>query len=127
MAEYASQGISSSVDGAPFDFEAYQDEVSAGEVYNQTGPPSGFASLSHVWGNDITTVRVHTRVSHLMSSTQTDPWPGGAGNPQPVDGAGNPVGGVYGVDKRLKGDRRRSRRSSGLQWRVTSFNRQYHT
>ncbi|HEV8613459.1 MAG TPA: hypothetical protein VGQ73_08100, partial [Gemmatimonadales bacterium] len=53
------------------------------------------------WGNDYTTVRVDTRVARLLSTTQADPWPGGAGNPKPADGAGNPIGGVYGVDKRM--------------------------
>jgi hypothetical protein len=40
-------------------------------------------------------------VARLLSTTQLDPWPGGAGNPQPADANGNPIGGVYGVDKRL--------------------------
>lgn len=94
VATHASQGISSTADGAPFDFTAYQDDV-----YYAAG--ATFASMYHYWGNDITTVRIDTRVARLLSTTQADPWPGGAGNPRPVDGAGNPVGGVYGVDRRL--------------------------
>jgi len=94
VANYASQGISSNTDGAPFDFTAYQDDV----YYSTT---AAFSSMYHYWGNDITTVRVDTRVARLLSTTQADPWPGGAGNPQPADAAGNPIGGVYGVDLRL--------------------------
>jgi hypothetical protein len=88
VATYASQGISSGA--APFDFRFYQDE-------NAT-----FRSQYHWWGNDYTTVRVDTRVARLISTGQTDPWPGGAGNPQPVAG-GLPVPGVWApaYDKRL--------------------------
>jgi hypothetical protein len=93
VATYASQGISSGTDGAPFDFTAYQDDV------YYTAP--AFASMYHYWGNDITTTRVDTRVARLLSTTQVTPWPGGAGNPRPADAAGNPIGGVFGVDLRM--------------------------
>ena len=96
VAEYASQGISSSVDGAPFEWDAFTTE----SAYNDGGT-SGFFSGFHQWGNDYTTVRVDTRVARLLSTTQADPWPGGAGSPQPVNAQGIPIGGVYGVDQRL--------------------------
>lgn len=94
VATFASQGISSIVDGAAFDFTAYQDDP----YYTGAGV---FYSLYHYWGNDITTVRVDTRVANLLSSTQQTPWPGGAGNPRPANASGAPIGGVFGVDRRL--------------------------
>lgn len=87
--EYAGKGVSSTVDGAGFDFNAYVDETFT------------FFSGFQQWGNDYGTVRVDTRVARLLSTTQLDPWPGGAGSPVPQDAAGNPIGGLYGVDKRL--------------------------
>jgi hypothetical protein len=88
---YASQGISS----APaFDFQAYQ-----GDIF-RPGYNDFFTGVEQ-WGNDYSTTRIDTRVARLLSTTQADPWPGGSGNPQPADGAGVPIGGVYGVDKRL--------------------------
>ncbi len=87
--DYASKGVSSSVDGAPFDLDAYQDE--------NTTFFTGFLQ----WGNDYTTVRIDNSINRLLSTTQIDPWPGGAGNVQPVGAGGVPIGGLYGVDKRL--------------------------
>jgi len=84
VATYASQGVSSDVDGAAFDFEAFQD-------VNTT-----FRSQYLWWGNDYTTARIDTRTATLLSTSQVTPWPGGTGNPQPVG-----VGGVYGIDARL--------------------------
>jgi len=82
VATYASQGVSSAVNGAGFDFEAYQDEN------------FDFFTGYHVWANDYTTTRVDTRVARLMATNQLDPWPGGNGNPQPNAG-------IYGVDARI--------------------------
>ena len=81
VATFASQGVSSAVNGAGFDFEAYQDEN------------FDFFTGYHVWGNDFTTTRVDTRVARLIATNQVDPWPGGAGNPLPNAG-------VYGLDAR---------------------------
>jgi hypothetical protein len=89
VAEYASKGVSSTVDGPAFDMDAYVDETST------------FYSGFQQWSNDYGTVRVDTRVARLLSTTQVDPFPGGAGNPVPHDASGNPIGGLYGVDKRL--------------------------
>ena len=58
------------------------------------------------WTNDMTTMRVHTRVGHLLDpTTQPDPWKGPAANSQPIwgttsfdkrlgDGSFGPVGTV---------------------------------
>jgi hypothetical protein len=82
---FASQGISS---GTAFDFEAYQSEKFP------VGDESEFGSGVEIWGDDYTTTRIDTRVARLLATNQADPWPGGAGNPQPNAG-------VYGVDKRI--------------------------
>ncbi|MFN0178896.1 MAG: hypothetical protein ACKVZ0_08850 [Gemmatimonadales bacterium] len=79
---YASQGVSSAVNGAGFDFEAYQDEN------------FDFFSGFHAWANDYSTTRVDTRVARLIATNQVDPWPGGTGNPRPNAG-------IYGLDARL--------------------------
>ncbi|HEV8455389.1 MAG TPA: hypothetical protein VGQ69_05090 [Gemmatimonadales bacterium] len=86
---YASKGISS---GTPFDFKVFASDRQSTEDF--------FSGIEQ-WGNDYTTTRIDTRVARLLSTTQADPWPGGAGNPQPATAAGVPIGGVYGVDKRL--------------------------
>ena len=91
VVNYAKDGISS---GTPFDFEAYQGN------FTQSGYSDFFSGIEQ-WGNDYTTTRIDTRVARLLSTTQQDPWPGGAGNPRPADALGQPIGGVYGVDKRL--------------------------
>jgi hypothetical protein len=60
VAGYASKGISS---GAPFDLVFHQDACNT------------WCDFLKVWTNDMTTVRVHTRVAHLMDPvTQPDPW-----------------------------------------------------
>jgi hypothetical protein len=89
VVEYASQGVSSAVDAPPFDFNAYVDETLT------------FFSGFQQWSNDYSTVRVDTRTGRLLSTTQADPWPGGAGSPKPATAGGVPIGGLYGVDKRL--------------------------
>ena len=89
---YASQGISS---GTAFSWEGFQSEK------YPIGDESEFGSGIEIWGNDYTTTRIDTRVARLLSTTQADPWPGGAGSPRPATGAGVPIGGVYGVDRRL--------------------------
>ncbi len=88
VATYASQGIST---GAPFDFGYYQDDPSS--------PSQQFWSGVKSWGNDITTMRLDTRVAHLITGeckdlaktvcppadrVQADPWPDPDGNPQPL-------------------------------------------
>jgi hypothetical protein len=85
----ASQGISS---GTAFNLEAYQSE--------RLGAGGEFFTGIEQWGSDYSTTRIDTRVAKLLSTNQSDPWPGGAGNPRPtVTGPG--AGGLYGVDKRL--------------------------
>ena len=57
---YASKGISS---GAAFNLTFHQDACNT------------WCDFLKVWSNDITTVRVHTRVAHLLDpATQPDPW-----------------------------------------------------
>lgn len=60
VAGYASQGISS----APkFNLTFHQDACNT------------WCDFLKVWSNDMTTMRVHTRVAHLMDpATQPDPW-----------------------------------------------------
>jgi hypothetical protein len=60
VASYASQGISS---GTPFDLTFHQDACIS------------WCDFLKVWSNDMTTMRVHTRVAHMMDPvTQGDPW-----------------------------------------------------
>jgi starch-binding outer membrane protein, SusD/RagB family len=60
VAGYASKGIST---GAAFDWLFHQDGCQA------------WCDFLKVWSNDITTMRVHSRVSHLLDPvTQSDPW-----------------------------------------------------
>src|SRR5438477_251716 len=60
VAGYASNGISS---GAAFNLTFHQDACNT------------WCDFLKVWSNDITTVRVHTRVAHLLDpATQPDPW-----------------------------------------------------
>jgi len=81
VATLASQGISV----APaFDWEFYID-VSSREC--------GLDCVK-TWGNSIGTMRVHTRVAHMLSLNHQDPWPVPNGNPCPFSA------GIYGVDKR---------------------------
>ena len=57
---YASKGISS---GAAFNLTFHQDACNT------------WCDFLKVWSNDITTMRVHTRVAHLLDpATQPDPW-----------------------------------------------------
>ena len=88
---FASQGISS---GTAFSVEAFQSDRLGG------APGEEFFTGVEQWGSDYSTTRLDTRVAHLISTNQGDPWPGGAGSPRPtVTGPG--AGGLYGVDKRL--------------------------
>jgi hypothetical protein len=76
---YASKGISS---GTRFDWVFKSDEINWNDNLKQ-------------WSNDMTTVRMHTRIAHLLSpSTQPDPYAGDAANSQPVWGTSS-------FDKRL--------------------------
>ncbi len=60
VASYASKGISS---GTPFDWVFHQDGCVA------------WCDFMKVWSNDMTTMRIHTRVAHLMDpATQPDPY-----------------------------------------------------
>ena len=60
VAMYASKGISS---GTPFDLTFFQDACTS------------WCDFLKVWTNDMTTMRVHTRVAHMMDpATQPDPW-----------------------------------------------------
>ncbi len=60
VAGYASKGISS---GAAFDLTFHQDACNT------------WCDFLKVWSNDMTTMRLHTRVAHLMDpATQPDPW-----------------------------------------------------
>ena len=60
VVSYASKGISS---GTPFDWKIHQDACNT------------WCDFLKVWSNDMTTMRLHTRVAHLMDpATQPDPW-----------------------------------------------------
>ena len=60
VAGYASQGISS---GTSFDLVFHQDACNT------------WCDFLKVWSNDMTTMRLHTRIAHLMDpATQPDPW-----------------------------------------------------
>ena len=60
VASYASKGIST---GASFNLTFFQDACTT------------WCDFLKVWSNDMTTMRVHTRVAHMMDTTsQPDPW-----------------------------------------------------
>jgi len=60
VAGYASKGISS---GTAFDLTFHQDGCNT------------WCDFLKVWTNDVTTMRIHTRVAHQMDpATQPDPW-----------------------------------------------------
>jgi hypothetical protein len=60
VAGYASKGISS---GTPFNLTFHQDGCNT------------WCDFLKVWSNDVTTMRIHTRVAHLLDpATQPDPW-----------------------------------------------------
>ena len=60
VASYASKGISS---GTAFDLTFHQDACTS------------WCDFLKVWSNDMTTMRVHTRVAHMMdAASQPDPW-----------------------------------------------------
>jgi hypothetical protein len=60
VASYASKGISS---GTPFNLTFHQDACTS------------WCDFLKVWSNDMTTMRVHTRVAHMMdAASQPDPW-----------------------------------------------------
>src|SRR5438132_7564860 len=70
VASYASKGISSPTGGAPFDWVFHQDGCIA------------WCDFFKTWTNDMTTMRIHTRVAHLMDpATQPDPWNLAANSP----------------------------------------------
>jgi hypothetical protein len=60
VASYASKGISS---GTRFNLTFFQDACTS------------WCDFLKVWSNDMTTMRLHTRVAHMMDpATQPDPW-----------------------------------------------------
>jgi hypothetical protein len=73
VATYAAAGLSS---GTPFDFTFYSDQVNMIDGEKN-------------WSNDITTMRVDTRLAHNLTAgpnpakVHVDPWPSPDGNPQP--------------------------------------------
>jgi starch-binding outer membrane protein, SusD/RagB family len=73
VASYASKGISSGA--APFNLTFFQDACST------------WCDFLKVWSNDMTTMRVHTRVAHMMdAASQPDPWDVNANtNPNSAD------------------------------------------
>src|SRR6266705_343810 len=87
VAAYADSGISSSITSgglaaAPFNW-----------IFQGDGCVNWCDGLKN-WSNDMTTMRVHTRVAHLMDpTTQPDPWRAVADS--------QPVWGVTSFDKRL--------------------------
>jgi len=61
VASYASKGISSGA--KPFNLTFHQDACTS------------WCDFLKVWSNDMTTMRVHTRVAHMMdAASQPDPW-----------------------------------------------------
>lgn len=79
VASYASQGVTS---GTPVEM-IYQIDPNAAQC--------GLACVK-TWGNSIGTVRVDTRVAHMLASNHQDPWPDPAGNPCPTVSADRRVG-----------------------------------
>jgi len=80
----ASRGLSA----APsFDFEFVSD-------WSQGGPWDNLKA----WGNDVTTIRVDTRVAQLLSPNQQHPWPAPNGNPPPVSADRRMGDGSYGPE-----------------------------
>jgi hypothetical protein len=70
VVSWASRGLSA----APaFDFEFVSDWSQA-----------GLFDANKSWGNDLTTFRVDTRLSRMLSPNQVHPWPAPNGNPPPV-------------------------------------------
>lgn len=72
VASYAAQGISAA---AAFDF-----------LFISTPPPArpGLFDELKWWGDDPPSMRVDTRVAHLLAPNQQDPWPSPNGSPRPV-------------------------------------------
>src|SRR5437016_119541 len=70
VAGYASKGVSSPTAGAPFDWVFHQDGC------------IDWCDFFKAWTNDMTIMRVHSRVAHLMDpATQPDPWNLAANSP----------------------------------------------
>ena len=94
VATYASQGISSTTSGAPFDF-AYYIDINAAEC--------GLACMK-TWGNSIGTERVDTRVAAMITTNHVNPWPDPGGNPCPTVSADKRVGdGSWGPSDNFNG------------------------
>ncbi len=68
VATYASQGISS---GAALDWQFFIDANSVG------------VDFVKLWGNSIQTMRVDTRLAHILVPSHLHPWPEPDGNPCP--------------------------------------------
>lgn len=94
---WAQVGTFAAQGNSDFDFGFFHD---AGEFYDGVKQ----------WGNDLTTVRLDTRISRLITTgpdgeakRHKDPWPDPAGNPQP-NAFDNRVGnGTYGPDEDFLG------------------------
>src|SRR5438445_395495 len=59
---YAKNGISSTTTGTAFDWVFHQDGC------------INWCDFFKVWSNDMTTMRIHSRVAHLMDPNLPDPW-----------------------------------------------------
>ena len=79
VVSYASQGVSS---GTPVEM-VYEIDPNAAQC--------GLACIK-TWGNSYGTVRVDTRVAHMLASNHQDPWPNPSGNPCPTVSADRRVG-----------------------------------
>ena len=85
VAGYASKGISS---GTPFDFAFIGDGCVAG---------GSWCDELRLWSNDMTTMRMDTRVANMMDTSQHTPWPDPGGNPQPNSADRRLGDGTYGT------------------------------
>ncbi len=86
VAGYASAGVSTG-DGVDFGF--------------LTDPQGNFFDGVRSWSNEPGTMRLHTRVSHMISPNQVDPWPSPNGNNPPVLCSANPDPAVCNSDLRV--------------------------
>src|SRR2546426_700767 len=62
VVSYAKNGISSTTAGTAFDWVFHQDGC------------INWCDFFKVWSNDMTTMRIHSRVAHLMDPNLPDPW-----------------------------------------------------
>jgi len=88
VASYASKGIST---GAAFDIGFIGDGCNGGK----------FCDELRAWSNDITSMRMDTRVANMMDTSQHNPWPVPNGNPQPNSADKRLGDGTYGANSGL--------------------------